>query len=133
MKKLSGLIILGIFLTTNAIAETFFVKKISYEPIKEKRILFKKGDVLVAQHYVNYLSYNVTIDLSKLAGYCKKRDNKYFLATENNLSHLSKKKYRTYYCVKSETEFFSNISKYRDATPPRYFDWNDTSLSLIHI
>lgn len=128
MKKLFGLIILGLILNTNAIAETRFINKISYEPIKEKRILFKKGDVLVGKNYVNYLSYYVSINLLKLAGYCKKRGNKYFLTTDNNLHHLDKKGYRTYYCVKSETEFFSNISKYRDATPPRYFDWNDTSI-----
>ena len=68
MKKFLGIIILILFLQSNTYAETRFISKTSYEPIKEKRILFKKQDVLVAKYYVNHLSYNVTIDLSKLAG-----------------------------------------------------------------
>ncbi len=132
MKKILGVIFLSLLLSGNSYAEyTQIIKKLSNKPIKEKRILYKKGDVLVAKEYGNLLSYNYSIDLRRLAGYCKKRGNKYFLATDSNLSYFDKTRHRTYYCVENEYEFFSNISKYQDATPPEYFDWNKGSVITV--
>jgi hypothetical protein len=36
---------------------------------------------------------------------------------------LNRPYHTSYYCVKDENEFFSNIEKFENAAPAKYFNW----------
>ena len=91
----------------------------SDKPVKNSDIFFSNENIIVVRW--SDWSGN-TMKPAQAASYCKKY-NKFFIKPSYAHNQLKRPYHTSYYCVKDENEFFSNIEKFENAAPAKYFNW----------